>query len=484
MSSTINDFSDRLSPMLVKELRQGLRARTFIAVFLSLQIFLGLVLLSAGASATSDRAGSVISGIIFLFFSLAVLVVQPLRGVGALSTEIKGGTIDMMVLTRLSAWRIVVGKWVAIIGQSALLLSTIIPYLILRYFFGGMNLFGEIMLLGLIFITSMALTAFTVGLSGSSSVVLRAILPLMGTPVLMWSILMLTFSRGEFDDLISFCSLEDPDARIVIGCYIAAAVYLGWSMLSLGASLIAPAAENHSTLRRLIALALILMLVALGIFDQVEDSVMALLVLLVATPAIATAITESAPLVPTSCVPFIRRGPLGKLAGFILYPGWPAGVLFSLLIFALGIFAMLSGPLLHGNNFEEDVMLVVFSLYGGLLFPGVLVVFFRSGESQRVANYLLLLIATGVFALVITGVAEAMSNRDFLWLFIWNPFVFIPMSEMGRFGDDELLVASIIVDLILCAALLGRAIIGMRAQGEVLRQAEEIVDSGPLNLPG
>jgi hypothetical protein len=114
----------------------------------------------------------------------------------------------------------------------------------------------------------------------------------------------------------------------------------------------------------------------------------------------------------------------------------------------------------------------------------VLVVFFRSGESQRVANYLLLLITTGVFALVITGVAEAMSNRDFLWLFIWNPFVFIPMSEMGRFGDDELLVAAIIVDLVLCAALLGRAIIGMRAQGEVLRQAEEIVDSDPLNLPG
>lgn len=29
----LNDFSDRLPPMLVKELRQGLRAKTFVGVF-------------------------------------------------------------------------------------------------------------------------------------------------------------------------------------------------------------------------------------------------------------------------------------------------------------------------------------------------------------------------------------------------------------------------------------------------------------------
>ena len=143
----LTDFSDRISPMLVKELRQGLRAKTFIVVFLSLQVFLAVMLFSAGAASTSDHVGTVISGIIFTFFAIAVLVVQPLRGTGALSSEVKGNTIDMMVLTRLSAWRIVFGKWVAIVSQSALLLSTIIPYLILRYFFGGMNLLGEMVFL-------------------------------------------------------------------------------------------------------------------------------------------------------------------------------------------------------------------------------------------------------------------------------------------------------------------------------------------------
>ena len=138
----LTDFSDRISPMLVKELRQGMRAKTFIVVFLSLQVFLAVMLFSARSLGLGDQVGSMVSGIIFTFFAIAVLIVQPLRGISALASEVKGNTIDMMVLTRLSAWRIVFGKWVAIVSQSALLLATIIPYLILRYFFGGMNLVG------------------------------------------------------------------------------------------------------------------------------------------------------------------------------------------------------------------------------------------------------------------------------------------------------------------------------------------------------
>ena len=33
----LSDFPDRISPMLVKELRQGMRAKTFIVLFLALQ---------------------------------------------------------------------------------------------------------------------------------------------------------------------------------------------------------------------------------------------------------------------------------------------------------------------------------------------------------------------------------------------------------------------------------------------------------------
>ena len=260
------DFSDRVSPVLVKELRQGLRAKTFIALFLGLQIFLAVMLLSAGAASDTNQAGSIISGTIFLFFAIAVLLIQPLRGINALAGEVKDRTIEMMVLTRLTAWRIVFGKWIAIVGQSALLFATIIPYLILRYFFGGMNLVGELMFLLLLFLTSMALTAVTIGLSGSNSVIIRGLLPILGLPIGLWTMLMLTFARrmGGGADLMEAVSLSTSESRIGVGVYVLAITYLGGSMLSLGASMISPAAENHAFLRRLVALVLMVAALAAG----------------------------------------------------------------------------------------------------------------------------------------------------------------------------------------------------------------------------
>jgi len=242
-----DDFPDRLSPMLVKELRQGLRTRAFIGVFLTLQIILGIILLGAGTASSSDQAGSTISNIIFIFFSIAVIIIQPMRGMGALSSEIKGNTIDMMVLTRLSAWRIVAGKW------SAIILVTIIPYLILRYFFGGMNLVGEVVMLFLIFISSATLTAITVGLSAAPSIILRAVVPIVGIPTLAIVVFVILvesvmYGRGSVFD---YFSLETSESRITIGLYIIGCIYYSFFLLSIGTTLIAPYAENYSTFRRI-----------------------------------------------------------------------------------------------------------------------------------------------------------------------------------------------------------------------------------------
>ena len=143
----ISDFPDKLNPMLVKELRQGLRGISFVVLFIAIQAFLCFILLVTAAVASHENAGHLLSRIIFFFYSLAVLVVQPLRGIGALQTEIKNNNIDLLCLTRLSAWRITFGKWISIVSQSALILTAIIPYLILRYFFGNMQIFSEILLM-------------------------------------------------------------------------------------------------------------------------------------------------------------------------------------------------------------------------------------------------------------------------------------------------------------------------------------------------
>ena len=476
--SHLTDFPDRISPMLVKELRQGLRAKTFIAVFLSLQVFLGIMLLSASATSASDRAGSVVSGMIFTFFSIAVLVVQPIRGVTALSSEIKGNTIDMMVLTRLSAWRIVFGKWVALVSQSGLILATIIPYLILRYFFGGMNLVGEVVLLALIFLTSMALTAVTVGLSGSSSAIIRAIIPLFGTPLLFIGLISMMFGPGG-RQLTDSCSLDSPESLISVGIYVLALTYLGGSTLSLGASLIAPAAENHSSFRRIVALMGMLGMLAAVYFSNIEKGLSLMLISLIGTPAVLIALTESAMLVPTVCRPFVKRGALGKAVGLFLYPGLASGIFFTVLIAGIGITACLMKSDI--SAFDEQSA-VILGYLGALLFPAVIQAFFFRGDGQRVANYLLLMIGSGIITGILSALTEAMSNRDFLWLFVWNPTVLMAMVGMGRFDHNALLIAAVTINLIFMTILLIKALSFMKGNRETIRQAEEELIASSIQL--
>ncbi|MBC8128442.1 MAG: hypothetical protein H8M99_14975 [Gloeobacteraceae cyanobacterium ES-bin-144] len=468
----LTDFSDRISPMLVKELRQGLRAKTFVALFLSLQVFLAVMLFSASAASNSDQIGSVISSLIFTFFSVAVLLVQPLRGISALSSEVKGNTIDMMVLTRLSALRIVFGKWVAIVSQSALLLSTIIPYLILRYFFGGMNLFAEIVALAMLFVTSLALTAVTVGLSGCTSVIVRSLIPIFGLPVLWISITSFLFRGfGRSGGVMDIFSLTSTDSQLAVTLYLATMVYVGGSMLSLGASLIAPAAENHAFLRRLTALVSLLVVFILGFFEQINKEPLIAAVFIIAIPAIMIALNDAAPLVLTICKPFVKKRRVGRIIGWLFYPNWGSGIIYATLIGLFSIAIILMPLSRNGSlNIDADDAAVFASLFGGLFFPAVWQVFFFRGEGQRIGHYLLILAGSLILLGILTMLSEAMHSGLFLWAFAWNPLAFLPMLSHNDIPDDVILIGAVIVDAVLLIILLVKAVQEIRKTRPIIEE--------------
>lgn len=442
------DFPDRLSPMLVKELRQGMRTKAFVGVFLALQIILGVILLSAGAASSSDDAGETISNIIFIFFSIAVLIIQPMRGITSLSSEVKGNTIDMMVLTRLSAWRIVTGKWASIVSQSALLLVTIIPYLILRYFFGGMNLIGEIVFIAVLFLSSAALTAVTVGLSASSSVILRSVLPMIALPIGAYSLLMaLMFRAFGGSGMSTFFSLATDESRIFTSVYLATCAYYGFFMLSTGTSLIAPYAENHSTLRRLISLAVTLIAAALGSMPFTDADTLPFFLTLVLLPVFAISLSEFAPLAAPTYRKFAKRGPFGHLAGLFLFPGWASGFFFCVVLIGISVIPFfLNGPH-YGRN---DHFIYGLACLASLLFPAVIINLFRMIGPQRVSNYVLILIGSIILSSVLAGITDSLSNEDLLWLFCWIPPILMFLEEMGS-NDDAVLIASFVI----CALYIG-----------------------------
>lgn len=450
------DFPDRLSPMLVKELRQGMRTKAFVGVFLALQIILGVILLSAGATSASYGAGETISNIIFIFFSIAVLIIQPMRGITALSSEVKGNTIDMMVLTRLSAWRIVTGKWASIVSQSALLLVTIIPYLILRYFFGGMNLVGEIVFLAVLFLSSAALTAVTVGLSASSSVILRSLIPMIGLPIGACFLLVAMLS-GPFrgNSMSSFFALDTEESRIFVSLYLAACAYYGFFMLSSGTSLIAPYAENHSTLRRLISLAVTIIAAILCSMPLTNTDALPFFLTLVLLPVFAISLSEFAPLAAPTYRKFAKRGALGQFAGLFLFPGWASGFFFCIVLIAISAAPFLINQPTSGG---QDHLIYGLACLASMLFPAVIINVFRINGPQRVSNYVLILIGSIILSSILAGITDSLSNENLLWLFCWIPPVLMFLEEMGSASNNDVLVCSFIICIIYIGTLLLRAV--------------------------
>ncbi|MBT8045482.1 MAG: hypothetical protein KJO79_11070, partial [Verrucomicrobiae bacterium] len=385
----ISDFPDKLNPMLVKELRQGLRGISFVVLFIAVQAFLCFILLITAAVATHQNAGSYLSQIIFFFFSVAVLVVQPLRGVAALSNEIRGNTIDLLSLTKLNAWRITYGKWVSIVSQSALILTAVIPYLILRYFFGDMQMLAEILLMLSTFLLSATFTAITVGLSSMTSAIIRVLLPITGACFMFGTIWSAYFSgRAHYQEIIQLVSLNDAQSTLTFIGFIIGCIYLTWMSLDLGTSIIAPRAENRSTMRRLISLGLIVLAVITFSLAGLMPDEAIVIALALCVPVGVISLTENPELVSPIVGPFTRKGIVGKLTGRLLYPGWATGIVFLLSLYAV-IQAMLFVYSAQGTHVGQWNVVVVNSVFAMILFPVVLTRLFARKQENRFGLFIM-----------------------------------------------------------------------------------------------
>ena len=427
------EFPDKLSPMLVKELRQGLRTFTFASVFLTLQGILTVVLLVTGLvtlSSDSTGGGAAVSMTIFCFYALVLLVVQPLRGISALSSEIKGNTIDLMVLTRLSAWRIVWGKWTSIVSQSGLILLAVLPYLIFRYFFGGMQLFSELFLLGYLFVVSATLTALSIGISGLGSGLIRGIAVVGGGGFLAGFVLF-EFT-GNLETYISALSLASTDVFLFALGLLVLCLYLGYFALELATSFIAPAAENRATHKRLIGLA-----VALSSFLAVQayDLTSAVIAAGVVGMMISfDAYSESATFPRAVTRPFLRRGALGRLCGRFLYPGWASGNLFVLLF--AGLMALLTLVFTKLRGSDSTPWLALGISLGVMLFPAAMMQLFAKKSGNRHSRYLALAAIGWSLTCLLTILYSAASSDLLWWIFCPVPMVQAPMSAVFRDGPN------------------------------------------------
>lgn len=243
-----SDFPDRISPMIVKEVRQGLRSRAFIGSFLLLHGV--LVMWSAGfLSDTSAGANEGIDGIFWSILSLGLLIIA-MRAQTAVRAERDGKTLELLQLTRISAWSIVSGKWCALMIEALVLVAGILPYFMLRYYFGTLHVARDSFLVLLMLVGCGLVAAFMTMVSSLGKMVggLARVGSFILGFMLFWGVAAAAFNsrRGTFD-------LDKPGILALI-----LALSLPYCMIFLGvaASSVAASSENIATRQRLWGFAL------------------------------------------------------------------------------------------------------------------------------------------------------------------------------------------------------------------------------------
>ena len=384
-----DDFPAWISPMLVKELRQGVQSGAFAWTFILLQVAMFLlmtfwVLNRSTGQQSRLEVNQLFHGFFWAVFGFAAAIILPVRAAGSMTAERIGNTLDLLRLTHLSSTQIVVGKWLAVMAQVLLIAAAVLPYLVLQYFFGGLDIVADLFSFMVVLLVAAVMTAGSLAAAGQS--------PLTRGLLTAFLFIAVPNFLGGAGSVFGTAVLSPWSALPAI---LVVAVLLTAVMLVYAAAAIAPPAENHAARVRVLALvATGLALVAGAWFGPISASfVIAVTVLLVAGIAIAELTSDPVELASIHA-PFARLGPFGRLAAMVLTPGWATAICFTLLVAPFLGLAVVSGfpGLPPTAMIPEKFVLGV----AAILFPLSLMLRTRAGKTRRVVFF-----GVQIFSLVI-----------------------------------------------------------------------------------
>lgn len=165
-------LTDRLNPILVKEVRQSLRGRYFRVSFwitLSLATVVGMTVLLVRFANQDDLAlmvhGPEFFVAIFACLALATQILVPFSAFLSMGGEWDENTFDLLVLSNLKPWQIVIGKVQSAGVQALLFYSSFGPFLVFAFLLRGVDLLAIFLGLSVSFATSLLLSCLAVAMS-------------------------------------------------------------------------------------------------------------------------------------------------------------------------------------------------------------------------------------------------------------------------------------------------------------------------------
>jgi hypothetical protein len=163
----LENTSDWLSPIVVKEVRQVVRGREFAYSFAA-SLVAGLAVAFFGAADAltgTGTAGRWTFAVLMGCLALLGLAVVPLGAFSALRLERMEQTLELITLTALTARRVVIGKLLAQGVKLATLFAGMAPFIAMSFLLGGIDFATILLALIVLFMWSLWLSAACLFLS-------------------------------------------------------------------------------------------------------------------------------------------------------------------------------------------------------------------------------------------------------------------------------------------------------------------------------
>lgn len=243
-------LADFANPILVKETRQALKSRQFVATFMLLLVASWIVssflLLNAGDQLEYRAVGGLFFFAYYLVLAFAVLAIVPFNAFRSLQAERELNTYDLLSITAMSPRQMVWGKLLSAVVQCLLYYSAITPFIAFSSLLQGFDLFQVLFLLIVTLAQSMLVSMIAIMLSSFAKT--RQWTGLMAI-MLLGSLFQLMMANIGLSQLVlrGRVPFEDTGFWVVLGIGLVAAISYFVLFLQIATAQLTFESDNRST---------------------------------------------------------------------------------------------------------------------------------------------------------------------------------------------------------------------------------------------
>ncbi|WP_372716965.1 ABC transporter permease, partial [Novipirellula sp.] len=262
-------MGDRLNPILVKETRQALKSRQFVVTF-SVLLFAAFAWTVVGSLSqmpqiyTTPSAARLMIGY-YVVLAIPMLLVVPLAAYRSLEGEIDDGTLELLSITALSPWQIVLGKLASASLQMMIYFVALFPCMAYAYTLRGVDLPTTLIIIAALLVAGLVLTVAALFLAPLAQSRTGRIATLL---MLMMILLFAEYTIGYLviDLILNGNALTSDWIFFLCTSTLLVSLSAGHLMLTATAAQLTPESENRSTHLRISMMVLSMILVAIGAY--------------------------------------------------------------------------------------------------------------------------------------------------------------------------------------------------------------------------